>query len=96
MSLPLPKDFHVETPRVPRCANSACGRKIGSEKAFCSACWGRLSKGVRERITTCHATRNKAGLLSNIRRALTEIRTADAAKTAKAEALKLGQKGGIR
>jgi hypothetical protein len=32
---------------------------------------------VRERITTCHATRNKAGLLSNIRRALTEIRTAD-------------------
>jgi hypothetical protein len=94
MSLPLPKDFHVERPN-PKCANSACGRKIGSEKAFCPACWGRLSKGVRERITTCHTTRNKAGLLSNIRRAIAEIRTADAAKIARAQAPKLGQKGGI-
>ena len=72
MSLPLPQDFHVE--RVaPRCANPTCRRKTSAEKAFCLSCWHRLSAGTRQRITTCHASRNRPGLVSNIRRAITEL-----------------------
>ena len=68
----LPPSFHVE--RVtPRCANPACRRKITAEKAFCLSCWHRLSAGTRQRITTYHASRNRPGLVSNIRRAITEL-----------------------